>query len=120
MRVEVKKIDKLKRTIRIEIETEEFWRDKREVYSELGKSLKVPGFRPGCAPLDILEKKYENHLKEEFLKRKIPQYYERVLLNEKITPASLPNFSEIEFKANSLSFLVELEVKPEINNTKGL
>lgn len=43
---EVKKIDKLKRTIKIEVSGEEFLKEKNQVYSKKAEGLKVPGFRP--------------------------------------------------------------------------
>ena len=68
MRVEVKKIDKLKRTIKVEVVGEEFLKERNEVYSKKSKDLKVPGFRQGSAPLDVLERHHSTFFKEELIK----------------------------------------------------
>jgi len=67
MKVEVKKVDKLKRQIKVEVQGEDFLKAKKETYKELGKNIKVPGFRPGTVPLDVLERQHGEALKDEFL-----------------------------------------------------
>ena len=75
MEVAVKKMDKLKRVININIGDEEFKEEKMKLYRSSGKKLNVPGFREGTAPVDILEKHHGAVLKDEFLKWAIPFYY---------------------------------------------
>lgn len=115
MKVEVKKLDKLKRVIKVDIEGEDFLKDKEEGYREISKKLKVSGFRPGTAPLDVLEKQHGKFLKEEFLKNYLPFCYSKVLEESKIVPASMPRIYDVEFSGDSLSFYAELEVKPELD-----
>jgi trigger factor len=114
MKTEVKKIDKLKRIITVTIEEENLSRDRKEAYAEIGKSLKVPGFRPGSAPLDVLEKRYSGSLKEEFLKKMLPVYYKNALDENKLITAGNPDISDIEFTDKSLKFCAQLEIKPQL------
>lgn len=111
---EVKKIDKLKRTIKIEVSGEEFLKEKNQVYSKKAEGLKVPGFRPGSAPLDILERHHSKFLKDELLKEVLPRLYRKALEDSKILPAGLPNVYDIKLTADRLSFSVDFETRPEI------
>ena len=69
MRTEVKKINRLKRILKVEVEGDVLLKDKKEIYKELSKELSVPGFRKGNAPLEVVEKHYKRFLEEAFLKR---------------------------------------------------
>ncbi len=114
MKVEVQKIDKLKRKVRIEVSGEEFLSERKEIYKDAAKNLKVPGFRPGTAPLDVLERHHGPLLKEEFLKRSLPSFYQQALKEHNISPASLPKIYDVEVNSDNLSFWAEFEAKPEI------
>lgn len=115
MKVEIKKVDKLKRIMRVEVSDEEFLAKKKEIYTKVGKNLKVPGFREGNAPLEILEKHHGKILKEEFMKEVIPFYYNKSLEQENLNPASLPKIYDIDLTDKRIEFFAEFEVRPEIN-----
>jgi FKBP-type peptidyl-prolyl cis-trans isomerase (trigger factor) len=114
MKVEIKKLDKLKRVIRVEVEGSILKKDKNQLYKELGKKLKVPGFRLGVAPPDILERYHSKFLKEEFLKWALPVYYGRAVEENHLSPASLPHIFDIELTDKKLTFCAQFEVKPQI------
>ncbi len=124
MKVDVKKIDKLKRKFTIQVDSEEFVNEKKEVYQLHSKTLKVPGFRPGSAPFDILEKHHSSFLKEELLKKILPLFYGQALKQENLSPAGFPKISEVELTPSNLSFSAEFEARPELeiseNTYKGI
>ena len=113
MKTEIKKIDKLKRVVKIDVSGEELLSRKKEIYLELGKNLNTPGFRPGNAPLDVLEKYHKKLLREEFLKKALPLYYQKALDEHRITPASYPRLYDVNFEESSLTFCAEFDIRPE-------
>lgn len=115
MLVEVKKLDKVKRQIKVTVEGEKFLKEKKDSYLQTGKSLKVSGFRAGNVPLDILEKQYGDILKEEFLKNKLADYYQQAIEEVKLSPVILPKIFDIKLIKESLVFCAEFDVKPEID-----
>lgn len=120
MKVEVKKIEKLKRKLKIQVKDEEFLKEKKEAYQMHVKKLKVPGFRPGSAPVDILEKHHGAFLKEELLKKILPLFYGQALKQENISPAGFPEISDVELTHDALSFSAELEARPEVEVSEGV
>ncbi|MBD3264678.1 MAG: hypothetical protein GF375_06220 [Candidatus Omnitrophica bacterium] len=120
MKVDVKKLNKIKLSMRVEVEGEEFQKEKEQVYRECSKNLKVPGFRPGTAPMDVLEKHHPKILKEEFLKKSLPQFYQKALDTEDILPASLPKIHGVEVLEDSFSFSADLEVRPEVEVSENV
>lgn len=120
MKIELKKIDKLKRVMKVEITGDELTKDKHEVYRQKSKQLKVPGFRPGNAPLDVLEKHHGNFLREEFLKKSLPSFYSKAIKDSQLSPAGLPKIYDIQHDPDILVFFAEFEIKPEIDAQESL
>ena len=114
MKTEVTKIDKLKRKLKVTVEADEFLQKKDEVYSETAKQLKVPGFRPGKVPMEVLEKHHSKVLKEKLLEQAIPLYYRKALEENGLSAAGMPEISEVNMTEDSLSFCADLEIRPEI------
>lgn len=115
MKVELKKLDSLKRLMKVVIEGEALLKEKNDAYLEAGKDIKVSGFRPGKAPLEILEKQHGEHLKEKFLNKILPVYYIKALEEQKLFPIDRPNIYDVDFHGDKLSFSAEFEVRPEID-----
>jgi len=114
MKVEIQKVDKLKRILKAELSGEAFLNERKEAYKEIGKSIKVSGFRTGTAPLEILEKHHLKALKEEFIHKMLPIYYEKAIDEAKLHPAGLPRIYDVELTDTSLLFTAEFDIKPEI------
>ena len=114
MKVDIKKIDKLKRAIAVEVCGEEFLQEKNKVYAAAVKKLKVPGFRPGSAPMDVLEKHHSKVLKEELLQSTLSLFYRQALEESKIIPASMPRIYDVKLGADKLSFAADFEIRPEL------
>lgn len=114
MQVEIKKIDKLKCKLNISLAGAEFSQKKNQFYKEASQKLKVPGFRPGKAPLELIKKHHGKNLQQEFVNKNLPLFYQQALEEKQISPASLPKISEIKITPESLSFSAELETQPQI------
>lgn len=119
MQVEIKKIDKLKRVMNVTVEGEEFLKGHNEQYQEIGRTLKVKGFRPGSVPLDILERHYGNALAKEYLKKMLPLYYRNALVSQNLIPAALPRIYDVKLTKECLKFSAEFEVKPQLDLEDG-
>ena len=69
MKVEVKKVDALKREMKFEIPREKVTEAMDAVYTEIGKYAKVKGFRPGKVPRHILVSSHGQLAKDETIKK---------------------------------------------------
>ena len=122
MKTEVKKLDSNKREISIEVSGDIVKNKFEDVFSQISKEAKIPGFRPGHAPRDILEKKYSSHAHELVMKELIPQLYGQAIDKEGLEVLELPNISDVKLDRMTLSFKAQVEVSPEIpvKNYKGI
>jgi FKBP-type peptidyl-prolyl cis-trans isomerase (trigger factor) len=114
MKVDVKKIDQNKRELSIEVDGDSVTKKFEEAYERIAKDAKIPGFRPGKAPRDILEKHYSSIAHEEVLKGLIPQVYDQAVDSQKLDVVDLPQISEVKLDKSTLSFKATVEIKPEI------
>jgi FKBP-type peptidyl-prolyl cis-trans isomerase (trigger factor) len=122
LKTEVKNIDKTKREISVEVSGDTVKNKFAEVFQKISKEAKVPGFRPGHAPRDILEKNYASYAREQVLKELVPEIYNQALDKEGIDAIDLPEIFDVKLDRISLSFKARLEISPpiEVKNYKGI
>jgi len=114
MKVKVNKLDTLKRELEIEVGQDKVKEKFDVVYEEIKKSVKIPGFRPGTAPRNLLEKHHSKLAHEEVLKQLLPETYHDALEKEKIDAVSLPQITEVSLDNNLLKYKATLEIRPDI------
>ena len=114
MKVEAKKLDASKVQLDIEVPQETVKKKFEEVYEKVGKEARIPCFRPGKAPKDILEKHHGRLIQDEVIKGLIPEAYRGSIEREKIDVVEMPEISQVKLESNILSFRAVVEVKPQI------
>jgi len=114
MKAEVKKLDSTKREISIAVSGDIIKNKFEDVFQKISKEAKVPGFRLGHVPRDILEKHYSSHVHEQVLRELVPDIYNKAIGEEKLEVIDLPQISEVKLDRSSLSFKATVEVSPEI------
>src|SRR5574337_933003 len=68
MKVDIEEISSTKRGLRIELPAERFSEKMETAYLRLAKKARVPGFRPGKVPRDLLRSRFKDDAKQEALK----------------------------------------------------
>ncbi len=69
---------------------------KNQILSQASQNAKLPGFRPGKVPLNIIEERLGKDLLTDALQRLVEESYRQILLSEKVYPITDPkvDFSE--------------------------
>lgn len=120
----VEELSLTKRRLRIEIPKDVVEKEISDAYSRLNKKVKVPGFRPGKVPRQILERHYRKSIEAEVIEKLIPDYYIKSVKESGVFPVENPTFEgEIVIKeGSSLNFDATVEVKPaiEIGGYEGI
>ena len=114
MKTEVKKLDSTKCELSVAVSGELVKNKFEEVFSQIAKEAKVPGFRPGKAPRDVLEKHYASSVHEQVLKELVPDVYNQAISTEKLDVIELPQITDVKLDRSNLSFKAVVEVSPEI------
>lgn len=90
---------------------------------EVGKTVKIQGFRPGKVPMDILKKRYGRAVLGEVLEIAVNDATKQVIEDKKLKPAMQPKIEVQEFdEGKDLKYTMELEVLPEfkVMDVKGM
>ena len=117
MKLEVTELGPVKRALKIEIPEDEVNKQFAQVYAELNRQVRIPGFRPGKAPMALLEKRYAKEVEEDVVRRLVPDYYERAVRQAGIVPVlvQVPPLDRVKIKKNAaFSFTATVEIKPKI------
>lgn len=114
MKVEVKKIDDIKRELNFEVPKERVKEKFDEVYKDLGKVAKIKGFRKGKVPRNVLESQHADVAQEEVIKKIVPEAYQEGIEKEKIHPIDMPDIQDVSLKDGVLTFKASLEIKPDV------
>ncbi len=118
MKVDVKKVDNLKRELKFELPREQVSKAMDEVYNEISKHAKIKGFRPGKVPRHILTTSHGKLAQDETIKKLIPEAYHAGIGQHDLNPIDLPEISEVNLKDGILTFTATLDVRPEVKIEK--
>jgi trigger factor len=90
--------------------------DKREKrLAELGKTLQMPGFRPGKVPMSMVRRRFGDAVSAEIIEGAVNDASDKVLAERNLRPATQPKLEVTKPGQNSdLEFTLQLEVLPEI------
>ncbi len=123
MKVEIKEVSPVKRTMSVEVDAETVARHADEVLGGYSRQAKIPGFRPGKAPRAVIKKRYAKQLEEDIREQVVTKAYRDAAVEHKIQPLGDPLLDKVEYKeGESLRFTTTFEVLPEFEakGYKGL
>lgn len=116
----IEDISATKKRLKIEIPTEIIEKEFSAGLDNVRQRARIPGFRPGKAPVSLIEKKFGGDIKSDIIDRLVPDYYSRALKEANLVPVTMPKFeSAIDLKRNEpLSIALTVEVRPNIADLK--
>ncbi len=83
--------------------------------ADIQKQAKLPGFRPGQAPMNLIKSKYENAVKGEALDELVQEHVEKTFADKKIRPALRPKVELSKFEdGKDIEVKIEVEALPDI------
>lgn len=114
----VEDISSTKKRLKIEIPTEDIEKKIKDTLEKVRQKAKIPGFRPGKTPMNIIEKHFGKSAEAEAIEKIIPEFYEKALKEAGIVPVTQPALDGgINFQRNSpLSLALTVEIMPRIEN----
>ena len=84
--------------------------------TDIGKTVNMPGFRPGKVPMPLLRKQYGPSVIGEVLERAISDVTSETLREKNLRPAMQPKIQITDFdEGKDLKFSMAVEIMPEID-----
>ena len=122
MKVTVKDSGPCEKVVSVAISADLIRKEYDEFFQHVGKEAKVPGFRPGKAPREVLESHFRNEAREKVLERLISRSLHEAIEEKQLEFFGRPHVRGVEFTDEKLAFEALLEVLPPIKlkRYKGL
>ena len=74
---------------------------------------RLPGFRPGKAPLSIVKTRFAGDIRQEVLEALVPRFFQAAVEKDNLQLVGRPDISDVHFHAGEpLRFKAEFEVAP--------
>ena len=114
MKMDVTELGPMKRALKIEVPADEVTQRFARAYVELNRQVNIPGFRPGKAPLALLEKRYAKAVEEDVIRSLVPDYYDKAVRQAGIVPVlvEIPPLDRVKIKKDEpFTFTATVEIK---------
>lgn len=102
--------------LNIEVPLEDLKSFKAETLRRLANEIKVPGFRKGKVPPQVMESRIgKEHVRQEMLADALPHFYSQALQDHEIKPVNQPEINVTKFVENEpLQMTATVDVRPEL------
>ncbi len=108
-----------KRSLEIEIPIEEVERARERVTSSLKGRVRLPGFRPGKAPISMIQSRFESDIRNEVLEMLLPQAFRERVQKDELNVVGTPDISDLKFEPGQpIRFKAEFEVAPDFETSE--
>jgi len=116
MKSVVEDITTVKKKLTIEITPEEVTKELDKALADVGRKAKIPGFRPGKAPKNIVERHYGEEVRSEVVHRLVTESYLKAVHEHNLNPVDMPQIDNVStlIKDSPLTFMAIVEVRPNI------
>jgi len=115
MQVTETETDGLKREFKVVIAASDIEEKLQHRLMELGSTVKVPGFRPGKVPVQVLKQRFGRSVMGEVVERAVTDGSSQALSERGLRPATQPRIEITAFdEGKDLEFTMALELLPDI------
>jgi len=119
MKSELIDVSPTKKNLDIEIPQDVVDEEIQHIAAELARKAKVPGFRPGKAPVAVVKNRFREEIVSEMMQHLLPKYFSDAVEERKLdVVVHTPNFEKIDYSSGKpLRFKAVFEVYPELRIT---
>jgi trigger factor len=115
MNIVVEKLPKCVASLQVEIPAETVTSERNTIVRSYASKARIPGYRPGKAPLAVIEKRFAKDIQEELFANLVSSAYEQAMKQENLklldygTPRDITQHPD-----GSFSFAATLTLAPEV------
>jgi trigger factor len=105
----------LKHEMTVVVDAADIERRVTDRLNEIGRTIRLPGFRPGKVPLNVLRKRYGPSVVGEVLERTVSDSSSEAMRERNLRPALQPKVEIVSFnEGTDLQYKLAVEVLPQI------
>jgi trigger factor len=109
-------LSSVQKSVEVEIPADLISSEARRVTTEFSRAAKLPGFRPGKAPVSVVRTRFAKEIEEEVVSRVLGQSFRDVIKDKGLEPVGDPQLEHVDpfIEGAPMKFKARFEVKPQI------
>lgn len=116
LKVEVEEQDAWRRRLKVTVPAGSVQTERNKIIQRLGGRLKLPGFRKGKIPSNVVEQRFGQAVEQELLDKVIGEAYRQALKLHSLEPISEGQVEDVDYKARQdLTFSISFDIQPVID-----
>ncbi|MBM4143280.1 MAG: trigger factor [Lentisphaerae bacterium] len=119
MKVEVAQAGACRRTVRVRVPAEDMRQEYAEVVDAYTRAARIPGFRKGRAPAEVVERRFARDIVADARERLIPRFYREAVAQEGLRAVAAVEITDVDLsRERGLSFTAVVDVAPDFRLPK--
>lgn len=115
MKIDITDISQTSKSLTVEIPTDAVEAEIVRIAGNYGKTAKVPGFRPGKVPANVVRQKFKDAILHDVMHAMIPRAIDDVMRERALEPIDAPDVTDVVLEEGKpLSFKATFETLPAI------
>lgn len=115
MKIELTDISPVKKSLSIEVGSDVMADETQAVLRNYARKAKIPGFRPGKAPLTVVQKRFAKEVQEDVQERMMARYHHQATEEKGLSPIGDPVIDEVDWQEGKpLIFKTTFEILPTV------
>jgi len=105
-----------RKQLKVEIPAPAVEAETQRVVREYGQKARLPGFRQGKVPTELVRRRFAKDIDQEVKERLLPRYWKQAQAESSIDPLLPPEVDEVSelLPGEPLTFLATVETRPQI------
>ena len=112
-------VEGCKHSLEITVPATEVDTETGRAVAEIQKKVRLPGFRPGKAPVGLVKTRFAGDIRQSVLEKIVPRFFRAAVEKDNLQVVGQPDISDVHFHSGEpLRFKAEFEVAPSIELTE--
>src|SRR5579863_9365768 len=104
-------VEGCKHSLEITVPETEVQKETERVVAEIQKKVKLPGFRPGHAPVSLVKTRFAGDIRQDVLEKIVPRFFRAAVDKDHLKVVGTPDISDVHFHSGEpLKFKADFEV----------
>jgi trigger factor len=87
-----------RKQLKVEVPAPAVEAESKRVVEEYRKQAKLPGFRKGKVPTELVKQKFHKEIEQDVVERLLPRYWQQAEAEAELDPLMPPSVDEVDFQ----------------------
>ncbi|HEX7486096.1 MAG TPA: trigger factor [Vicinamibacterales bacterium] len=116
MKSDLVDVSETKKNLVIEIPSDQVDSEIDRVTRHLGRTVRVPGFRPGKVPVSVVKQRFRDEIEHEVVHELVPRAVSDALRERGVEPIATPDVHDVDVhEGQALKFTASFETVPPVD-----